>query len=376
MELSTAAIASYAVMAVKAVAIALIGWFIASMGKRLVERLFSNVEALKKHEGLPQSAGRLVYYFVLLITVVAVLEVIGLRYVTEPFIDLLNKVASYIPNILGAVAILIVGVFFASVAKEFVDSLLETLQIEELGKKYGIEDLGGAIGNLVYLFIILFVAIAALNALQIEAITAPAVSMLTMVLKAVPKLIAALVVFGFIFFIGRVVAEVVSNLVKELNIDEIAKEVGISSEKLKFEELVRYLILTFAVLLGLSQAFHYLEANALYQLTYSFTVIAFKLIVGALILFAGAYFGNLFEKRTENRSIGRVIKYAFIMAALFIALPYIGVSPAVIEIIVFSISLGIGLAFALAFGLGGREVAAELLRKLLLSNETGEKKKE
>lgn len=369
MELSTQTLIPYLLTAAKAVVIAVVGWFAAIFGKRLVEKLFNSIETLKRHEGLPQSAGKLTYYFILLVTVVAVLEVLGLKYVTEPFIDLLNKVASYIPNILGAAAILVVGIFFATVAKEFVNSLLETFQIEELGKKYGIEDLGGAIGNLVYLFIILFVAIAALNALQIEAITAPAVSMLTMILKAIPKIIAALVVFGIIFFVGKVVANIAANVVKELNIDEIAKEIGISSERLKFDELVKYLVLTFAVLLGLSQAFHYLGAEALYQLTYTFTTVAFKLIVGALILFAGAYFGNLFEKRTENRTIGRLVKYAFIVAALFIALPYIGVSPAVIEIIVFSISLGVGLAFALAFGLGGREVAGELLKKLLLEKE-------
>ncbi|WP_456419137.1 mechanosensitive ion channel [Thermovibrio sp.] len=369
MELSTAVLTQYAVIAVKAVVIAVIGWVLAVVGKNVVERIVGSIDALKKHEGLPQSAGRLTYYFVILVTTVAVLEVIGLKYVTEPFIDLLNKVAGYLPNLIGAAVILIVGTFFAKVAREFVDSLLETFQIEELGKKYGIEDLGGAIGNVVYLLIILFVAIAALNALQIEAITEPAISMLTMILNAIPRIVAAVVVFGIIFFVGKVVAGITAKIVDELNIDELAKEIGISSDKLKFEELIRYLILTFAVLLGLSQAFHYLEAEALYQLTYQFTVIAFKLVVAAVIIFAGAYLGNLFEKRTENEAIGKGVKYAFIIASIFIALPYVGVSPEIIEIVVFSVSLGVGLAFALAFGLGGKEAAAELLKKLLSSSK-------
>jgi hypothetical protein len=372
MELTTTLLVQYGVTAAKAVLIAVLGWLLAVTGKKVVEKLFNQVESLKKQKGLPESAGKLTYYFILLVTTVAVLEVIGLKYVTEPFIDLLNKVASYLPNLVGASVILIVGTFFAKIAREFVNSLLETLQIEELGKKYGIEDLGGALGNLVYLLIILFVAIAALNALQIQAITEPAVSMLTMILNAIPRIVAAVVVFGIIFFVGKVVAQITSKLVEELNLDELAKEVGISSDKLKFDELVKYLVLTFAVLLGLGQAFHYLQAQALYELTYTFTVIAFKIVVAGIILFAGAYLGNLFEKRTENEAIGKAVKYSLVGAALFIALPYVGVSPQVIEIIVLSVSLGVGLAFALAFGLGGREVAGELLKKLFLDREKKE----
>ncbi len=368
MELSTAVLTQYAITAAKAVVIAVIGWILAVVGKKVVEKITGSISVLNRHEGLPQSAGKLTYYFIILITTVAVLEVIGLKYVTEPFIDLLNKVASYLPNLIGAAVILVVGIFFAKVAKEFINSLLETFQIEELGKKYGIEDLGGAIGNLVYLFIVLFVAIAALNALQIKAITEPAISMLTTILNAIPRIVAAVVVFGIIFFVGKVVAGVTAKIVDELNIDELAKEIGISSDKLKFDELVKYLIFTFAVLLGLSQAFHYLEAEALYQLTYNFTVIAFKLVVAAVIIFAGAYLGNLFEKRTENKTLGKGIKYAFIVASILIALPYVDVSPQIIEIVVLSLSLGVGLAFALAFGLGGKEVAGELLKKLLDSN--------
>ncbi|RKQ63296.1 putative transporter (transmembrane protein) [Thermovibrio guaymasensis] len=371
MELPTAVLIQYGATALKAVIIAVVGWLIALASKKVVERITGSIEVLKKQEGLPESAGKLTYYFVILVTTIAVLEVIGLKYVTQPFIDLINKVAEYLPNLIGATVILVVGIFFAKVAREFTNSLLETLQIENYFKKYGIEDLGGAVGNIVYLFILLFVVIAALNALQIEAITEPATSMLTMILNAIPRIVAAAVVFGIIFYVGKVVAGITAKVVDELNIDEIAKEVGISSDKVKFKELVRYLILTFAVLLGLDQAFHYLEAEALYQLTNQFTVIAFKLVVASAILFAGAYLGNLIEKRTENETIGKVIKYAFITASVFIALPFVGVSPQVIEIVVLSLSLGVGLAFALAFGLGGKEVAAELLKKLTNSHKNG-----
>jgi len=374
MGLSLNALLPYVVVAVKAMVIFVVGWIFAAVAKSITYKICNSIETIKKHEGLPKSTSSLVYYFILLITVVAVLEVLGLKYVTQPFLDLLNKVAAYIPNIIGAVVILFVGVFFAKVAKEFVNSLLETFQIEELGKKYGIEDLGGAVGNLVYLFILLFVVIAALNALQIQAITAPAVAMLSAILEAIPRIVAAVLVFGIIFYVGRIVADVAAKVVDELNIDEIAKDIGISSDKLKFDDLVRYLILTFAVLLGLSQAFHYLEAEALYEITYRFTVIAFRIVVASVILFVGAYIGSLIEKRVESETIGKFAKVAFIVAAFFIALPYVGVSPIVIEIVVFSLCFGVGLAFALAFGLGGKDVAAKILEDLMKKREDNQGK--
>ncbi len=356
----------YIVMALKAVTIFVVGWIVSKISKAAVTSIFGKFESLEKQKELSESAGNLVYYFILLITIVAVLEALGLKYVTQPFVDLLNKIASYIPNIIGAGVIFVVGFFFARVAREFTKSLLETLQIESLGKKYGIKNLGDTGANVIYFVVLLFVTVASLNALQIKVITEPAINMINSILTTIPKVVAAAIVFGSIYYIGKIAAELTAKIVNELNIEKLAEEVGISSEKLKFEELIKYLILSFAVLLGLAQAFNYLEAKALYEITYQFIHIAFKLVVASSIVFAGTYFGNLIEKRVEKQNLGKAAKVAFIAASVFLSLPYIGISPRIIEIIVLSISLGVGVAFALAFGMGGREVASEILRKLFL----------
>ena len=356
----------YVVMALKAVTIFVVGWIVSKISRAAVTGICRKFEVLEKQKELPESAGNLVYYFILLVTIVAVLEALGLKYVTQPFVDLLNKIATYIPNIIGAGVIFIVGFFFARVAKEFTRSLLETFQVESLGKKYGIENLGNTGANVIYFVVLLFVIVASLNALQIKVITEPAINMINSILIAIPKVVAAGIVFGSIYFIGKIAAELMTKVVSELNVEKLAKEVGISSEKLKFEELTKYLVLSFAVLLGFAQAFNYLEAKALYEITYQFIHIAFKLVVASFIVFAGTYFGNLIEKRVEKQNLGKVAKAAFIAASVFLSLPYIGISPKIIEIIVLSISLGVGVAFALAFGMGGREVASEILRKIFL----------
>jgi hypothetical protein len=355
----------YSLLTLKAFLILVIGWIIAVISRNLIVSLLRKIKFFKEQEGVCESTGNLVYYFILLITSVAVLEVFGLKYVTQPLIDLLNKIAVYIPNVIGASIILVVGVLFARVAKEFTKSLLEAFQVENLSRKYQLGNLKDLGANIVYFVILLFVIVASLNALQLEAITEPAVSMLNSILLAIPKIIAASIVFLITYYIGKVIADMVIKIIDDLNIKGFINEIGLSHDKLEFEKLVRYLILSFVVLIGLSQAFSYLDARALYDITYTFIHIAFKLLVASIIVLTGVYFGNLFEKRVENKNLGKILKVSFIVASLILSLPYIGISSEIVEVMVLSISLGVGLAFALAFGLGGKEVASEMLKNLL-----------
>ncbi len=362
----------YGVATLKAILLLIIGWIVATLSRSLIKKGLSKIAALQNQEAFIKSAGNLVYYLVLLITLVGVLELLGLKYVTQPFLDFLNRITAYLPNIIGALVILVIGVLFAKIAKEFITSLAETFKIKEFGKKYNLENIGNAAGNIVYLIILIFVIIAALNALEIQAITQPAVLMLSVILKAIPKIIAAGVVFIIAYYIGKILSDIGAKVVEDLNLNKIAENAGLSSDKVSLSSLVKYLILTFAILLGLAQAFNYLEARALYQLVYQFILIAFKITVASIILVIGMYLGNIFDKRVENRIFGKVIKISFLLAAVFIALPYIGVSPRIVEIVVFSISIGIGVAFAIAFGLGGRKIAEDLLKKFFEKNEDKE----
>ncbi len=375
-KLDAAILIQYSIVVVKVLLIAFFGWILALLGKKVVEKIIGRVKISKNYEEFPRSVGNFVYYSIILLATVAILEVLNLKYVAEPFIDLFKKILSYIPNLIGAIVILVIGTLFANVAREFVKSAFEASGIKKLGSKYGIKDIGKIAGITVYSLVILLVAISALNALQIEAITDPAVKMLTSILNAIPNVVAALLIFTIIFLVGRAVADIISNLVNELNLDKLADEIGISSEKFKFNELIKNLFLTFVVLLGLDQAFHYLHATALYQIFNKFTVAFFKFVVAGIILFTGIYLGNIFEKRTENNVIKKFLKYTFIVISVLIALPYVGISPKIVESVVFSISIGLGIAIALAFGLGGKEIVAEFLKKLTDSKKDEKSKNE
>jgi len=353
----------------KAIAIGLVGFGIASLLKSGTVKLLSKIKYLEDEQEFVQNLSKLVYYFILLVTIIAVLEILGLKYITQPFIDLLNEVTSYIPNIIGAGIILFVGILLSKIAKDFIKSLLTTLKVDDFAKKYNIDNLSGLIANLVYLILVLFVIMASLNALNITVISKPATEMISSILIAIPRIIAASIVFGIIFFVGKLVAEIVAKVVDDINLDEIANKIGLSSTKVTFPNLVKYTIMTFATLIGLSQAFDYIEANSLYNLTQEFIEILFKVLVAAGLVMAAMYIGSQLEEKMANKTLGRITRIALTVMATLLILPFIGISPEIITTLVLSISLGIGLAFALAFGLGGKDVAKRFLEDLLFKNK-------
>jgi small-conductance mechanosensitive channel len=361
------------VVILKAIAIGLIGLGAASILKTATIKILMKVKHLKDETEFIQSLSNLVYYFILLITVVAVLEILGLKYITQPFIDLLNKVMSFIPNIIGAVIILFIGILLSKFAKDFVKSLLVTLQVDDFAKKYKIDNLSGLVANFVYLVLVLMVIMASLNALNITIISQPATEMISSILLAIPKIVAASIVFGIIFFVGKLVAEIVAKIVDDINLDKIANEIGLSSDKIKFDSLVKYIIITFATLIGLSQAFDYIEATSLYALTQDFIQILFKVLVASMIIFAALYIGNQFENKLQNKDIGKIIKIGLILMVTLLVLSYIGISPEIITTLVLSLSFGVGLAFALAFGLGGKDVAKKFLEEHIFNQKSENK---
>lgn len=76
----------------------------------------------------------------------------------------------------------------------------------------GEQQLSILVGLVVYVLVLVPVVIAALEALQLEALTAPASSMLDQILAAVPQIFAAVLILFIAFLIGKLVADLVSRL--------------------------------------------------------------------------------------------------------------------------------------------------------------------
>jgi hypothetical protein len=96
-----------------------------------------------------------------------------LRALLEPVTAMFNKMFAFLPNLISAAAIAIIGWFVARIVQRVLQSLLASAGVDRLSEKWGIaaslgrQKLSGVIGLLVY-FVILAVLIGALRALQLS----------------------------------------------------------------------------------------------------------------------------------------------------------------------------------------------------------------
>lgn len=136
--------------------------------------------------------------------------------VSDAWSNIITRVINFVPNIVGAVLILVLGWIVAILLAKIVDQILRWLQlptvfkeakIEDLVKKTGAKlDTVGLISALVKWILILVVFIAAVETLKLTSIS----SFLDTVLGYAPAVVAA----AGIFLVGVILAHFLGNVVE------------------------------------------------------------------------------------------------------------------------------------------------------------------
>jgi len=275
--------------------------------------------------------------------------------------------------VLAASLIGVIGWFVARIVRQTVSSLLATVGSDKLSDRIGIAPLSKTTGLIVYIMILIPVVIAALNALELNAVTQPASNMLTLILGAIPAIFAAAVVVLIAYMVGKVIAGLITDVLTGMGFNAILKHLGIGSEPKENErtpsEIVGYLALVAIMLSAVFEASSLLGFEALSEVMKELTLLGGHIILGVVIFGLGLYLANL-ASRTIKASgaaqadlLSGVARIAIILLAGSIALRYTGLANEIISL-AFGLTLGaIALALAIAFGIGGRDVAARKLEE-------------
>jgi ABC-type polysaccharide transport system permease subunit len=154
----------------------------------------------------------------ILLFLLPILNALDLNQALQPVQSLITQIFSILPNILAAVLIAAVGWFVATIVRRIVTNLLATTGIDQLGTRVGLrrttngQSLSGIVGTIVYVLILIPIAIAALNALRIDAISVPAIAMLQQILNALPGIFTAALVLIVAYFLGQFVSDLVTSI--------------------------------------------------------------------------------------------------------------------------------------------------------------------
>ncbi|UKP00271.1 mechanosensitive ion channel [Nostoc sp. UHCC 0870] len=384
-----------------------VAWFLASIVKVVTIR---GLQVLKLDERLSQdepndnlslnrlsfseTIGNALYWFIFLLFLVPVLDALGLKEALQPVQALTTEILSILPNILAATLIAAVGWFLANVVRRIVTNLLATTGVDHLGSRFGLssasgmQSLSALTGTIVYILILIPVAIAALNALKIEAISLPAIAMLQQILNVLPAVFTAITIFIFAYFLGRFVADLVTSILTSLGFNNIFTILGLPVPTAKTvsdadstptptiptrtpSELAGIVVLVGILLFATVAAVNILNIPALTVLVTGILVIIGRILSGLVVFAIGLFFANLaFNIITSsgNRQaqiLGQAARISIITLVSAMALQQIGIASDIVNL-AFGLLLGaIAVAIALAFGLGGRDIAREQVQEWL-----------
>jgi Conserved TM helix len=344
---------------------------------------------------LAETIGNALYWFIFLLFLVPVLDTLGLKQALLPVQSLVTQVLSILPNILGATIIGVVGWFLANIVRKIVTNLLASTGVDNLGSRVGLSSSGGAqplsgiLGTVAYALILIPVAIAALNTLQIQAISGPATSMLQQVLNTLPAIFTAGSILVVSYFLGKFAADLVTSILTSIGFNNIFSILGLPSLSKQTvsrdgentaavpartpSEIAGIVVLVGIMLFATVAAVNILNIPALTTLVTGILLVMGRILSGLVVFGIGLYLANLCFRiiassgSSQAKVLGQAARISIIALVSAMALQQIGVASDIVNL-AFGLLLGaIAVAIALAFGLGGRDIAAEQVRSWLNS---------
>ncbi len=326
--------------------------------------------------------GRLLFYIVLLFGIPPFLEALGQQALVTPLREMISKMLDFLPNIIGAVILLFIGKIVATIVREVVSNFLAAVGADGFGARFGIgreeegrklSDIGGAVA---FFFILIPILVAAVDSLQIKAISEPVKSTLQQLLSAIPLLFVAIVIIAVGYFIAKAVRGIVESFLSGVGFDTLPERFGLEFLKpqkggVTLSSIGGMLVMAIILLLTAEQALATLQLAELSSLVGSLLGYLPSLFVGVVIILAALSLGTYVGKMVANvlsgtdhaGMVSAVVKYAIVFLGFSMGLSQLGVGREIVQVAVSAVLGGSALALGLAFGLGGRERAKEIIER-------------
>lgn len=367
---------------VAAIAVGFIGWLLARLARAGLTNVLGRTQLDEKLSAdvgvspISKNIADIVYWLILLLFLPIVLSILGLNGLLLPVQNMLSEAISYLPNIFIAGIILFAGYILAKIVRGIVEGLVNSLDLQQQAQKVGLfknSNLTRFLGSFVFAVIMITALIIAFEALGIESISQPATAMLYEIMNAIPHIIAAALILILAYIVSRFVGRLVSELIAGTGADELPAKVGVQRfmGDTKISSVVGYLIVFFTMLFAVSEAANRLGFDQVSGLISMFIYFGANILLGAVILVIGFWLANLVAKVVErgeynsSRWLGNLVRILIMGLVVAMGLRAMGIADSIVNL-AFGLTLGaVAVAFALAFGLGGRQPAERVLTDLI-----------
>lgn len=328
-------------------------------------------------QALIKTLGQLVYFLVILFFLPSILSGLNISSTVDPISSMFEKFFAFIPNMIAAGLILFVGTFFCKFIKGLLTGVLERLDIDAWYTKvtgqvklpFDSQQIISVLSTVVYVLIFIPILTLALETLGITSISQPIVTILNQVIGILPNVLVALILIAVGSFVAKLIGNLLENLLETAGINNYSKYL-FAKEEANFElsaiitQVVRAIIIVFFFIQAI-QVLNLEVFNAVGSalLAYLPSLISALAIV-ILAIIASNLVANFLKNVTDIPLVITIVRYLIIVFAVFMALDQLKFAQHIVQS-TFTIVLGaLAVAFALAFGLGGRDFAARQLEKL------------
>ncbi|HUH28190.1 mechanosensitive ion channel [Gelidibacter sp.] len=362
-----------------AILVLIIGWLIAKFFQKLISKLldrtkWGNRVMNEEHsKSTSHFLGKIVYYLIMVIVLLMVLEILEVSAVLDPLKNMLNEFLAFIPNLIGAVLLGFIGYLLA----KFVSSLISMGGnfIDKLVDKTGFKDtdmLVNILQKVVFIIIFIPFLIQAFNALQMNAISGPANEILYKFTDLIGEIIIAALILIIFIWGGKYLASFLSELFRSLGFDRAAEKINIQhmiGANQSLSTLIANLVYFFIVFFGIITAVSILGLDDLSYILNEILSVTGQILFGLVIIAIGNYISmliyNTMKQSNNNNFIAGIVRAASLALFIAIALRTMGIANEIVEL-AFGLILGaIAVAVALSYGLGGRAAAGEHFKDII-----------
>ena len=297
--------------------------------------------------------------------------------VIQSFQNFFGTVIGYLPNILAVLVLLLLAWILAKVLRAGTRRLMRASGIDKrLGKGKDPQDesqypVAQGAGTVVFWVVWILFILAILQVLGVGGLFDSIVVIFERIFAAIPHIIGAAVILAIFYFVGRLLAKLATKALTKIRFDELPVKLGLAKKPIKGagspSNVVGYTTMVFMMLFGIMMAADLLGFTAVRELIAVLTQFLGLVILGVVIIGIGIlvanFVANILRAAGRSESIISLVKISIIVLSVVLGIRAMGFADDLI-LLGFGLALGAAaLAAAIAFGLGGREVAGELLAR-------------
>lgn len=396
---------------VKALLLFLLAWVIAVVVKKIVEKImlkFNLDRTLSKGKSPAdpkygkervKNIAQIVYFLVFILFIPSILDALNMESVSAPISNMMNKLLGFIPNLIGAAIILFIGYFIAKIIRDLAFSLLQTVNIDKWYSKIspdskGASDSAGVsqtqqntlakvLSNVIFGIILIPVITVALETLNIGTLTAPIVILLNKVLNMIPNIFVAIILIILGYYIAKFIGQILTSLLTSMGIQKVYSWIDSNTDakkipKFDLAKIIGNVVQAVIILFITVEALRIIKLEVLNTIGNAIIAYLPLLLSGFIIIgvgvFAGYFIEGMIKKYSGSGFAASIAKYIIIVFAVFMTLEQIKFASTIVNIAFLLVLGGLSVAFAIAFGVGGREFAKKQLEKLDKKIEEEDKK--